>query len=151
MWGGVLANIKKIYYGACWRKLGLKLGITIANSNIGYGLVIPHYGTIVIGGGNVIGNYCVLHTSTCITAGKKHIGDGFYLSTGAKVVHDIEVSNYVSVGANSLLNKTIDRDNVMVAGCPAKIIKESEPWYIRDGEEFSRRVNECENLRKKLN
>lgn len=60
---------------------GMKLGFTIAENVFGYGLVIPHYGTIVVGSGNRIGNYAVLHTSTCITAGKKNIGDGLYLST----------------------------------------------------------------------
>lgn len=70
---------------------GMKLGFTIAENVFGYGLVIPHYGTIVVGSGNRIGNYAVLHTSTCITAGKKNIGDGLYLSTGAKVLRDVQL------------------------------------------------------------
>lgn len=51
-------------------KLGVKLGFSISPNVFGYGLLIPHYGTIVVGNGNKIGNYAVLHTSTCITAGK---------------------------------------------------------------------------------
>lgn len=46
--------------------------------------MIPHYGTIVVGGTNIIGNFAVLHTSTYITANHKIIGNGLYLSTGAK-------------------------------------------------------------------
>lgn len=72
--------INKIRY----KSLGIKLGFTIPINVFGYGLVIPHYGTIVVGAGNTIGNYAVLHTSTCITAGNKIIGDALYLSTGAK-------------------------------------------------------------------
>lgn len=64
----------------------MKLGFTISENVFGYGLVIPNYGTIVVGSGNQIGNYSVLHTSTCISAGRKRIGDGLYLSTGAKVL-----------------------------------------------------------------
>lgn len=129
-------------------KLGIKLGLSVSFDEIGYGVVIPHYGTIVVGRGNRIGNYAVLHTSTCITEGKKNIGDGFYLSTGAKVLKDITIGDNVSVGANSLVNKSFP-DNCMVAGTPAEKIKDSEAWYIRDGEEYARRVRECEKLRQR--
>lgn len=127
-------------------RLGLKLGFSISFDNIGYGLHIPHYGTIVVGGGNQIGKYAVLHTSTCITAGNKMIGNGFYLSTGAKVIRDITVGDYVSIGANSVLNSNCP-DSCMVAGIPAHKVKDSEAWYIRDGAEYTRRVQECERLR----
>ncbi len=51
--------------------LGMKLGYSIGYKCFSYGLVLPHYGTIVVGNSNRIGKYAVLHTSTCITAGKK--------------------------------------------------------------------------------
>ena len=114
----------------------------------GYGLVIPHYGTIVVGAGNTIGNYAVLHTSTCITAGNKIIDDALYLSTGAKIINDISLGNCVSVSANSVVNKSIQESNVLLVGSPAIVKKESEPWYIRDGKEFERRVSAVEALRK---
>ena len=152
MWGGGgLDRFLSIIYANSLRRLGIKLAFSISNSEIGYGLVIPHYGTIVIGGGNRIKEYCVLHTCTCITAGHKEIGKGFYLSTGAKVVHDITINDYVSVGANSLVNKDIIDSNVMIAGCPARIIKKSDEWYIRDGKEFQKRMLKCEELKNLFN
>lgn len=144
--GGVSPLLSMIYK-AKRRKLGMKLGFSISLDNVGYGIVIPHYGTIVVGAGNQIGNYTVLHTSTCITQGKKVIGDGFYLSTGAKVIRDVTIGNNVSVGANSLVNSEFE-NNCMIAGNPARKIKDSDAWYIRDGAEYSRRVNECEKLKK---
>lgn len=57
------------YYKWKKHKLELKLGFSIGSGVFGYGLTIPHYGTIVVGSGNKIGNYCVLHTGICITAG----------------------------------------------------------------------------------
>lgn len=132
------------------RKLSMKLGFSISLDDVGYGVVIPHYGTIVVGAGNRIGNYAVFHTSTCITQGKKVIGDGFYLSTGAKVIRDVNIGDNVSVGANSLVNSDFE-NNCMIAGSPAHKIKDSDAWYIRDGAEFSRRVNECEKLKKQNN
>lgn len=47
---GRLAKIIGAYYKLRQRKLGIKLGFSIANDVFGYGLVIPHYGTIVVGG-----------------------------------------------------------------------------------------------------
>ena len=142
----ILSCLNNIHF----QRLGIKLGISIPPNVVGFGCVIPHYGTIVIGSGNIIGDYCVLHTCTCITAGNKRIGDGFYLSTGAKVVHDISIPNNVSVGANSLVNKSVLNPNCMIAGIPAKFIKESEPWYIRDGNEYCRRVEACKRLKETL-
>ncbi len=133
-----------------YRKLGIKLGFSIGAQVFGYGLVIPHYGTIVVGASNRIGNYSVLHTSTCITDNRKVIGDGLYLSTGAKLTSQIELGDYVSIGANSLVNKSFG-SNVMIAGTPAVKIKESEPWYIRDGEEYLKKVLSVNELKKKLN
>lgn len=66
------------------------MGITIVYNVFGYGLVIPHYGTIVVGESNNIGNYAVLHTSTCISSNGKIIGNGLYLSTGAKITSILE-------------------------------------------------------------
>lgn len=133
------------------RKLGVKLGISLQPDVFGYGLVIPHYGTIVAGGGNKIGNYCVLHTATCITQGSKVIGDGLYLSTGAKILKDICLKDNVSVAANSVVNKSCEDSNCLLAGAPAKLIKASDAWYIRDGEEYSHKYCECEKLKKAMN
>lgn len=143
---GGLNCIRTVIYAAIRHRLGIKLGFSIAFEEIGYGLHIPHHGTIVVGNGNQIGNYSVLHTSTCITAGKKVIGTGFYLSTGAKVIKDISIGDYVSVGANSLVNCDCPAYS-MVAGNPARKIKDSTEWYIRDSKEYARRVLECEKLK----
>lgn len=138
------------YYYMRYLKLGCKLGITIDLNVFGYGLVIPHHGTIVVGGGNKIGNYCVLHTSVCITAGMKTIGNGFYVSTGAKILKDITVSDNVSVAANSVLRNSVEQSNLLVGGIPAKIIKSTEAWYIRDGEKYYKRVEKVESMREML-
>lgn len=145
--GGVL----KYYYKIKLYKLGLRLGFSIGTNVLGYGVVIPHYGTIVVGNGNIIGNYSVLHTSTCITEGKKIIGNAFYLSAGAKVIKNITIPDNISVGSNSLLNnsKNITK-NSLVVGQPAEKIKDSEAWYIRDGQFYLEKVLKCEELRKKM-
>lgn len=129
-------------------RLGEKLGFSIGIHSLGYGVVIPHYGTIVVGGAPRIGNYAVLHTSTCISDNKKVIGDGLYLSTGAKITSEITLGNNISIGANSVVNKSYSGDNALVAGAPAKYIKEKEPWYCG---KYLWRMEQVKLLKKQMN
>ncbi len=146
----LLSRFKYTYNRSRMHKLGVKLGFSIGYKVFGYGLVLPHHGTIVVGGSNNIGNYAVLHTSTCITDNGKLIGDALYLSTGAKITSPVQLGNNVSVAANSLVNKTFLQDNILIAGAPAKLMKLSEPWYVRDGEQYMKRVEAVESLRVKM-
>lgn len=140
--GGVFRYLYK------WKlqRLGMKLGFTIAQNVFGYGLVIPHYGTIVVGSGNKIGNYAVLHTCICITAGEKEIGDGLYVSTGARILGNVKLGNYVTVGANAVVNKS-ESDNALLVGIPA-VNKRTEPaWHTGN---YQKRFEACEELKEKL-
>lgn len=136
------------YYKLKQRKLGVKLGYSIANDVFGYGLVIPHYGTIVVGGGNQIGNYAVLHTSTCITNGQKQIGDYLYVSTGAKLTTMETLGDGITVAANSVVAKSIAESNVLLAGMPAGVKKYSVPWV--DKSTHADRVKKIEELKLKM-
>ena len=131
-------------------KLGDRLGFSIGYDALGYGVYIPHYGTIVVGGSNIVGNYAVLFTSTCITDNGKSIGDALYLSTGAVITSKVRLGNGISIGANSVVNKNFEKDHIMIAGTPAKEIKNMQPWYIRDGEKFHQRVLACERLKEQM-
>ena len=92
----------------------------------------------------------MLHTSTCVTGNGKTIGDAFYLSTGAKVTSKVIIGDNVSVGANSVVNKSFTDGNIMIAGAPAKQIKPMDAWYIRDGKFFADKVKAIENLKLKM-
>ena len=144
---GLLNRIR--FYCCRWqyRNLGIKYGFSIGYDVFGYGLVIPHYGTIVVGNSNRIGNYAVLHTSTCISDNAKEIGDALYLSTGVKMTSKIKLGNNVSVGANSVVNKSFPEGNCMIAGAPAIKKKECVAWYIRDGQLYIDKVNNVEYLK----
>lgn len=145
---GGLAKIVGAYYKLKQRKLGIKLGFSIANDVFGYGLVIPHYGTIVVGGGNQIGNYAVLHTSTCITNGHKVIGDGLYVSTGAKLTSTEHLGDNVMVAANSVVAKSIEESNVLLVGMPAVVKNHQGPWYNKE-ERIRNKVLKIEQFKDK--
>ena len=144
--GKGLSKIKYIYYHRRYHTLGIKLGFSIGCDVFGYGLRIPHHGTIVVGGSNRIGNYAVLHTSICISNNEKHIGDGLYCATGAIMTSPLTLGNNISVGANSLVNKSFDYDNALIGGVPAKFLKNEEAWYLRD--HYEQKIDKIEKLKK---
>lgn len=133
-----------------YKKLGKKLGYTIPFNSCGYGLVLCHYGTIVVGFNCHLGNYPVLFTSTCITALNSIFGDAFYLSTGAVVAKHVEIGDNVKVAANSVVLKS-HPGNALLAGIPAIEKKEAQPWYVTDGEPFTSRQKAIEILKQKMN
>lgn len=139
-----------LYHRIRYHNLGLKLGFSINYKVLGYGVVIPHYGTIVIGSGNKIGNFAVLHSSTCIDENVKSIGDGLYLSTGAKIIKSVRLGDNISIAANSVVNKDFPYENCLLAGMPAEKKCDCKPWYIRDGEKYHQNVEAVNKLRLKL-
>lgn len=132
--------VKFLYYRWRYDILGLKTGISIAPDTFGYGLSIPHYGSIVVGK-NKIGNFAVIFQDTTISGNEKKIGDFFYLSAGAKITSKVSIGNNVSVAANSVVTKSFG-DNLLIGGVPAKVLKDEYPsWCDRDGAIYIDRIN----------
>lgn len=124
-----LYKIYKYYLMYKFKNISLKLGFSIPINVFGPGLAIVHYGTIIINGATKIGANCRMHACVNIGAsgGQKEapqIGDNVYIAPGAKIYGDIKIANNTAIGANAVVNKSIDRENTMVAGIPAKIISE---------------------------
>ena len=132
-------------------KLAIKCGFSIGPNSLEYGAVIPHFGTIVVNENSHIGPFSVLHTCTCVAGGGKEIGAYFYLSSGSQLVGEFKLGDNVTVAAHSLVNKGAD-SNVLIAGTPASVKKESYPsWYERDGQSFENRVKAVLKLKEEMN
>lgn len=145
----LLRSILRFYWGRKFRGLGMQLGFSIGHNSLGYGVKIPHYGTIVVNGEATIGNFAVLHSCTCI-AGKKTIGNYLYLSTGSQITGDIVLGDGVTVAAHSLVNKS-SGGHILFAGAPAEVKKTNYPlWPDRDGEQFVNQINKVIQLKDKL-
>lgn len=140
------ANIRKTHRISLWynlmflistirmRRKGLKLGFSIPINVFGPGLSIPHYGTIVVNGKARVGANCRLHTSVNIgaSAGEKGapvIGDNCYIGPGAIIFGNISIANNVTIAANATVNRSCENENVVLAGTPAKIVKEEMPSW----------------------
>lgn len=104
------------------------------HAKIGEGLVILHGHDIVIGADVIIGKKCKIFNGT--TLGNKDInktssgnqpivGNNVTLCTGSKILGNVTLADNVVVAANSVVLKDFPK-NVVVAGVPAKIIKNNE-------------------------
>ena len=123
------------YYNYRKRTLGLKLGYSIPINCFGPGLSLPHTGTIVVNGGTQVGANCRLHVNTNIgtsAGGNKapQIGDNVYIGPGAILFGDIVIGNNVTIGANATVNKSFEKENCVLAGSPATIVKDNYPNWI---------------------
>ena len=106
---------------------------------IGPGLYMPHPFGIVIGGATIGKNFT--SAQNCTIGGKKPvgalgveppgwnskdrivIGDWVFMGAGSCVLGPVTIGDNVIIGANSVVTKDIP-SGVMVAGAPAKVIKQ---------------------------
>lgn len=112
------------------RRLSLKLGFTIPINVFGPGLSIAHIGTIVVNGNASVGANCRLHC--CVNIGASggsgeapHIGNNVYIGPGAIIFGNITIANDVTIGANATVNRSCEKERVVLAGTPAAIVKEN--------------------------
>lgn len=124
------------------RRCLFKFGIQIPfSTEIGPGLCIGHFGSIIVNGRTRIGRNCNIcqdvtlgESSRGKTAGNPTIGDNVYIGPGAKVFGRITIGNNVAIGANAVVTKDVP-DNAVVVGIPAKIISyEGAIGYVSNTE-----------------
>ena len=127
-----------------YKRLQIYCGIEISQlTHIGYGLRLPHRGAIVVHPQVIMGNNCEI--MTCVTIGNNilknrdavaTIGDNVLIATGVKIIGKVTIGNNVIIGSNAVVNKNVP-DNVIVAGVPARIIKENKDlkYLINIGED----------------
>lgn len=119
-----------------FKKLGVSLGFSIPFNVFDYGLGLIHYGLIIVNSDARIGKNCRIHAGVNIGASAKFkakgdtksysptIGDNCYIGPGAKLFGPITIGSNCVIGANAVVNKNFHRDNITIAGIPAKIISE---------------------------
>ncbi|HTL48442.1 MAG TPA: serine O-acetyltransferase [Verrucomicrobiae bacterium] len=107
-------------------------GISIPpEASIGPGLLILHFGAIVIHGGAVIGSDFTLHHEVTIgnrvSGGRApRIGDRVMVGVGAKVLGDITIGHDVQIGANAVVLDDVP-DHAVAVGIPARVVRSKTP------------------------
>lgn len=100
-------------------KYGLELGLT---TQIGENFRVEHFNGIVLGGGVVIGDNCVIYQH--VTIGQKDgkyplIKDNVILFPGSTVLGNIVLEDNVIVGAGAVVLQDVAKNKVVV-GIPAR-------------------------------
>lgn len=112
-----------------------KYSIHIPPNVCGKGLKLLHVGPILINGNAKVGENCVFHINTALVAGGHNegapvLGNNVIMGYGSVVLGETYVSDGIAIGANAVVNKSVTKKNVAIAGVPAKIISNngSDTW-----------------------
>ena len=105
----------------------MKWRIHIPPNVFGRGLRVMHVGEMHINGRARAGENCTVHAHTSLAAagfndGVPTIGNGVLLFMGAIVAGDIHIADNVVIGANSVVTRSVEEENVTVSGNPAKVV-----------------------------
>lgn len=122
-------RLLRFFYRLVTHRLKVKYGFQIpVGTEIGKGLFIGHFGSIVINGKAKIGDYCNIgHTITIGQAnrgklkGSPIIGNNVWIGTGSVIVGKIKVGDNVLIAPNSFVNIDVP-SNSLVIGNPIKIV-----------------------------
>ena len=115
------------YYERKKNRLGAKLGIEIGPNCFGKGLSIWHGGSIVVNPDVRAGENCVLRGANCIgnngtVNDNPVLGDNVELGYGAVIIGGVTVAGDTKIGANAVVNRSIEEGGTYV-GVPAKRIE----------------------------
>lgn len=135
-------KIRGLIYSFKLKRFQNRFAIRIPINTCGKGLKIMHGGPILVNGNAKIGRDCVLHIQTGIVAGGRSddapiIGDGVIVGIGAKVLGNVHIANGIVIGANAVVNKSFEEENIAIAGVPAKKISNNgaSSWGSRSDKE----------------
>lgn len=125
---GKLGTLLYLFYFRRKNRLGNRLGIKIPKNCFGPGLTIYHHGEIIVNEKARIGENCKLHGGNCIGNNgtsdcAPSIGDGLDLGIGAKIIGGVSLHNGVRVGANAVVTKSFEEDEITLVGIPASCVE----------------------------
>jgi serine O-acetyltransferase len=115
------------------RFVEMSTGISLpAQTAIGKGLRIHHFGGIIVHSAARIGEYCTLYHGVTIGdlggwGGVPRLGNHVVIGAGAKLLGDIEIGDHCRIGANAVVRTSVPAGCVAV-GVPA-VIKRHSPHY----------------------
>ncbi len=130
-----MARFNRIYMTKPIAFVIAKLNAMLCGAVIGIGaqfeskFVILHSVGIVINSKVRGGEHIILESGVVIGEEKRGcpvLGSNIFIGSGAKIFGPITIGSNVTIGANAVVNKSVP-DNVVVAGIPAKIIRQKNP------------------------
>lgn len=122
-------TIWKYLFSIIWHKYYRKYGLEFfTNMNIGKGLVIGHWGRIVINGDAIVGEQLMVTHNVTIgrdirgkRKGAPTIGNRVAIRTNSTVVGNITIGDDVLIAPNTFVNFDVPSHSIVI-GNPARII-----------------------------
>lgn len=120
------------FYRARKNRLGSRLGFIISAGCFDEGLVLWHYGSVIVNPNARIGKNCQIHGNCCIgnlrpdSQASPVIGDNVDIGQGAQVLGGIRIADGVKIGAGAVIINDVLTPNVTVVGIPGKVVTHSK-------------------------
>lgn len=119
---GPHAALLNALYNASSRRTGLE----ILTPRLGGGLIMPHWGRILLNAETIGDNLYVFHNVTLgndYRTGRPSIGNNVFIGAHAVVIGKVSIGDNTIIGAGSVVTKSVP-PNSLVAGNPGKVIRE---------------------------
>jgi len=108
-------------------------GLEILTSDLGGGVILLHWGRIILNAASIGRDFCVCHGVTIgndFVTGRPRIGSEVLLGAGSIVIGNISVGDNVIVAAGSVVVSDIPSSS-LVAGNPARVLRTLGPGEAR--------------------
>ncbi len=74
--------------------------------------------------------HTIIHNGTeKASSAPVEIGDHVWIASYADILKGVHISNNSVIAYRSCVTKSVPCDNVLVAGCPAKIVQDDIDWH----------------------
>jgi serine O-acetyltransferase len=104
-------------------------GLEILVPELGGGVIMPHWGRIILNAESIGNELYVFHNVTIgndYRTGRPSIGSNVFIGAGSIVIGKIHIGDHVVVAAGSIVVRDVP-PKTLVAGNPARVIKSLEP------------------------
>lgn len=125
----LLMKVRRAWNLMQYNRFAKECGFVIGDGVLGEGVTFYHRGNIIINNQARVGDGCVFHGSCCI--GNSHpgskcpiIGKNVDIGYGAVLLGDIRIADNIIIGANSVVTKSFDEPGIVIAGVPARKIRD---------------------------
>jgi len=132
-------KIRSLIYRAWLSRYQNQHQIHIPINTFDKGLRLMHLGPILVNAKVKAGKDIALHINTSLVAGGSNdyapvLSDNIVVGVGAVILGDVHLAKHIAVGANSVVNKSFDEENIAIAGAPAKKVSNNGRlnWNVKD-------------------
>lgn len=122
----------RVLFGRLYLRSSRRTGLEILTPELGGGVIMPHWGRIILNARSIGSDLYVFHNVTIgndYSSGCPVIGSDVFIGTGASVLGGITIGDHVVIAAGSVVVKDVPACS-LVAGNPARVAKSIAPDEI---------------------